>query len=210
MVKVLKLKGGCRSTAFELCPLGGELYLTDGYFRWLVDQVDGENNENLLYVLSTIDYEWTIPKDSARSDCGVDLRRTYLDEKGLSSDNWPAEGPCTILEMLISLTYKGFHEILYEPGNSIHDGAANLFWEVLYNINIDKEEYTDDASCWQADSIEFTERLIKRKMRKIMRHTYERNGRGSLFPLNVNSRNIDMRKECLYMQMQLYISEKYF
>lgn len=182
--------------------------MTDNYFRWLVDQVDGQNSENFLYVLSTIDYIWDIELDGARSDCGVDLRRQYLDEKRLPSNKWPSEGPASVLEVLISLAYKGFHDILYEPGNNIHDGASAFFWEMIDNAGF-TYILDDEDGGWLADSSDFSERMIRRNINKILTHRYSFNGSGSFFPLKRNVTNSDMRKQHLYQQMQLYISEKY-
>lgn len=121
---------------------------------------------------------------------GIQLRFDYLEEIGLVDYDlrW-ATRECSIFEMLIALSRRASFESQLTP--------SQWFWHMLDNLGIggiSDAHYHEDSD---VDIQLVLDRLVDR--------TYDRNGRGGLFPLREPYG--DQRKTELWYQMSYYILE---
>lgn len=167
--------------------------LDDLYLPWLYLQVGArsvkERNSSrthwrLLRQLHSIEFVWLISKDENRAEDGRALRYEWADGIKFHVDPiWLAHG-CSFLEMLIALSRR----LAFEG-----DGHPHVwFWHLLENINLTAY---NDAHFNSHDVDEIVDTVVWR--------TYDRNGRGGLFPLRRARR--DQRQVELWYQMNAYL-----
>jgi hypothetical protein len=170
--------------------------LAEAYFHWLVEQIREESRHpaktywDLLRQMHGKEFLWDVPWDDNRLADGLELRRTFFDER-----NFPGEivdtddfGPCSVLEVLIGVSRK----LAFFDGGEPEAWA----WQLLVNLGLDK--MPDPLSKRKARKVdEILERLIWR--------TYEPDGTGGFFPLNRPT--MDQTKIEIWYQMASYIGE---
>lgn len=176
--------------------MNDNLRLDSRYLDWLCDQVgaipDRTNAESSYILLceqmfQTRFEDW-LPNDDNRASDGMALRDEFLDTfKLYSGSRWISED-CSILEMLIALSRRVADIVNLQP--------SRCFWLLVTNLELDK--YTD--AHYSAGAVEFALKMLNNR-------TYERDGRGGLFPLD-NS-NDDQREIEIWYQMSIYILEKF-
>jgi hypothetical protein len=168
--------------------------LDDLYLSWLYKQVDArsvkERNPSrthwkLLKQLYSIEFVWFISNDDNRAEDGRALRYEWDDEHRIRvNHDWLLRG-CSFLEMLIALTRR----LAFEA-----DGQVDVwFWHLLDNINLAQ---LNDEMYW-------TEKEVNEAVDRVIWRTYDRNGRGGLFPLK-NTRR-DQRKIEIWYQLNEYL-----
>lgn len=176
------------------------------YFEWLYRFINGGNAEAVSYGrLFAYLYETPfIPhmkEDENRADDGVGLRYRFSLSYGLDDprewsyrrSDYPTiyDGPCTMLELLISLAVR-CEGIVSDP--AIGDRTSQWFWGMVVNLglgamydgNFDKEH---------------AERCIER----FHRNKYAPNGEGGLFKLR--HCDYDLRYVDIWSQMCWYLNE---
>lgn len=166
------------------------------YLDWLYSNIGPAQNRNparsywlLATELFTKEFIWFVPNDDNRVEDGRELRETFLEEVGAEGDrDWLEQG-CSMLEMLVAFSRRCASEAREEP--------FEWFWVMCDNIGLRPfvdEAFDDD---FQADVDHILERVIRR--------TYEPDGRGGLFPLRAPRQ--DQREVELWYQMGAYLME---
>lgn len=148
-----------------------------------------DRNEYIVFLrsISRIPFISLVEYDENRALDGLELRREYEETEGLSLSS----GPCSVLEVLIALARRMAY-IEYDPVVGEEEHINIWFWDMLTNLGIDpdldNDRNIDKIILW-----------IERK--------FERNGRGSPFPLQ--NPVADQRKVEIWYQMQAYLAEKW-
>lgn len=170
------------------------------YFQWLCSLVMIDEPDHSYWILAKImhrtEFFWTVPNDDNRAEDGKRLRAIYAEETGLS-DVCYLEGPCSILEMLIGLAIR-IEDTLSDP--EIGNRTVNWFWEMIENLGIDK--YDDEHYADLRGDIH-----IEKTLTIMLERTYQRSGKGGLFPLKRAKK--DQRKVEIWYQMMIYLEENY-
>ena len=125
--------------------------------------------------------------DENRAAGGEALRDKYSDEYSIDIDD-VRTGPCTVLEMLISLADHMTDQLACD--------ISDWFWQLIENLHLSK--YDND---------EFDPRAVEFIIMSWLHRSYSSNGEGSLFPLKEykgDCRNLD-----IWSQMNAWINENY-
>jgi hypothetical protein len=154
-------------------------------------------HEELLKQLYEIEFYSLVPNDDNREADGKQLREIYLHDRGLHGSISFLEEPCSLLEMLIGLSYR----LEFESAQSYWEKSpGEWFWILIDNLGL--IEYTNDM---------YFGRLADKKVKLIcetfLRRMYKTNGEGGLFPLKYPKRN--QRLVEIWYQMSDYILENY-
>lgn len=171
--------------------------LDDLYLEWLYSQVASVRHRSksktywcLLRQLYKKEFVWLVPNDDNRVEDGRDLRLEFLDSTGLQDvdPSWMHLG-CSMLEMLIGLSKR----LSFEGEGSVKD----WFWELLENVELEQ--------CTDTRYNEQMEAYVDMVLDRIIWRTYDRSGKGGLFPLQHSIR--DQRKLELWYQLCAYLLE---
>lgn len=169
----------------------------EDYFQWLYGQVGSTASRSprrsfwsLARKLYSAKFHWTIRNDDNREMDGIQLRFEYIEARGTEDYDlrW-ATRECSILEMLIALARRASFETSKTPDE--------WFWLMLDNLGI--------GGISDAHYENRSEDHIHEAIGRLVTRTYERDGRGGLFPLR--SPYGDQRKTELWYQMSYYILE---
>lgn len=171
--------------------------LDSRYFDWLCGLIGANTHaEESSYTLlceqlfQTEFHDW-LPNDYNRSLDGKDLRDEFLGEKDLVSGSVWRNETCSIFEMLIAL---GRRVVDHNDGL-----PSDGFWLLISNLELDK--YTDNRyNAAIADGIADILDMLNDR-------TYERDGRGGLFPLT--NPPYDQREAEIWDQMSVYLVENF-
>ena len=166
------------------------------YFKYLCGLIrPSENYHDLLTTLHDFDFEGFVANDNNRSVDGLKIREQFCDEFGVD-DMELLPGKCTVLEMLIALSYR----LEFETAQSRWEKTpSQWFWILIDNLRL--SDYNDRVF----DPM--IERVVEDKIRKLVDRTYDINGDGGLFPLNYTRH--DQRTVEIWYQMTEYILENY-
>jgi hypothetical protein len=171
--------------------------LDEQYLIWLYSQVGNVKDRNrsrtywnLFRQLYSIEFVWLVPNDDNRVEDGRDLRYEWIGEHHQGdldiTAEWLGRG-CSFLEMLIALCRRTAFEADSHPDT--------WFWHLLNNLGL--LECTDRSNY---DPIEVDDRI-----HTVIQRTYERDGRGGLFPMRHAQK--DQRRVELWYQMNAYLLE---
>jgi hypothetical protein len=170
--------------------------LDELYLQWLYMQVADpgfQDKQHTFWRIFRILYSTpfrtdVVPMDDNRAEDGKALRLRFFDdhEELIVDPNW-IELPCSVLEMMVGLSFR----LEFETDGKTH----YWFWTLMRNIGLSK--YNDQRRMDRARVRDILERLIDRQ--------YEPNGQGGLFPLK-NARE-DQRYVEILGQMSAYILE---
>lgn len=172
--------------------------LDELYFEWLYRQVAPVSLKNprrtywkLLRQLYTKIFVWFIPNDDNRVADGKDLRHKFLSEMNIDEidDGW-MDLDCSVLEMLVAFS-EGVAYIDMEE-----QPPSAWFWNFIENLDL--RSYVDAKPRSESEIDEILNRLIFR--------TYEKDGRGGLFPLK--NPEFDQTKVELWYQANYYLIER--
>jgi len=169
------------------------------YFDFLCSLV-GRSNEYsiLLDELHGIEYYSLIPNDDDRGEDGKHLRQLFLDEVGPHGSSSLPKSDCTVLEMLIGLSYR----LEFETAQSRWEKKpSEWFWILVDNLGLsswDNEGFDEHREDWEVP-VEQVGGMLSRE--------YESNGIGGLFPLKDPKK--DQRRVEIWYQMSAYIMENY-
>lgn len=170
------------------------------YFSFLCDIVDPDGlgeYDRLLWELQGIKFYSFVPNDDNRAEDGKQLRDKFVDKEGQHALSLCQIGECTVLEMLIGLSYRLEFESLDSSWEKTPD---QWFWILLDNLGM--TSYHDDTLS-QLRNVDD----VRRKVNVLLERGYKRNGAGGLFPLQ-NPRR-DQRRVEIWYQMTDYIIENY-
>lgn len=149
----------------------------------------------LFEILHHVDFEWELERDENRESDGVDLRDEYDIPDGFDEKTEEAfyARRCSVLEMLIGLAIRVDDEFIGDPAE---EHPEIFFMEMIENLGLDKFKGN-----------RYTESDVIKIVNRWMHRDFERNGRGSPFPVKKSRR--DQRKLEIWDQMNTYISENY-
>lgn len=174
------------------------------YLCFLVDHAYNpakeENNSYLILLkeLYRTEFYSLVPNDENREEDGKKLREDFIESYRGDYPNEILSGPCTVLEMLIGLSYR-MNDIL--SGVHPENNSDVYFWEMITNLGLDI--YTDEDFF----KIPFHSTKLKETLTNFLERTYKRSGKGGIFPLKYPKK--DQRKVELWYQMMSYIDENY-
>ena len=158
------------------------------YYIWLSELVGNRGaHSKLIKHLDTMAYMWVMVLDSNRASGGKNLRTRYAYETSIDEED-VRNGPCTVLEMLISVAD---HMV-----DQLDADISYWFWVLMNNLGLD--EYTDDN---------YDTKEVEMIVNKWLQHDYMPNGFGSIFPLKHFSG--DCRYLDVWSQMNEWIKENY-
>ena len=170
------------------------------YYNFLLHLADvGRNYSSLMAHLHKIEFYDLVPNDSNRAGDGTRLREIFLDkcENESNMDIVFEMGNCTVLELLIGISYRMEHE-LYGHRESMD--AHECFWTLIKHLNLD----------W-VDNIAYEEEggagAIDKAVKKFLSRKYSKNGNGGLFPLRKTTK--DQRTVEIWFQMHEWLMENY-
>lgn len=178
-------------------PVARDKDIKNAYYDWLLKHVDPDDFHWCLFRrLHQIEFIWleSVPLDANRESDGKALRTLFAEES-----EWNEQevldilaGPCSVLEMLIALSYRIETDLMYDPRYG--DRTGEWFRTILNNAKL----YISDDDYYQL----YIDGIID----DIMARRYRKNSAGSFFPVK-DTKGRDWRKTDLWMQMQLYFTE---
>ena len=173
--------------------------LDEVYFEWLAVQVVNirlknrtQTNWHVLRQLFGTEFVWRIRNDDNRVGDGKELRSEFLEQNPdvHASYEWLNQG-CSFLEMLIALSRR--LTFLTEGVSS-----SEWFWHMLDNVELHVSDLIFEARGMQLHT--------ERALLELNNRTYDRNGRGGLFPLH--DAEVDQSQVEIWHQMNYYLLER--
>jgi len=176
----------------------GETAVKNRYLDFLCEIVGGTDEySRLLGELHGIEFYSLIPNDDNRGEDGKQLREKFADERGQHALSLCLTDPCTVLEMLIGLSFR----LEFETAQSRWEKTPDeWFWILIDNLDLtcyDDSVFLDDEMCYTLFS----------KVSQMLERHYESDGNGGLFPLKHPKK--DQRRVELWYQMSAYVLENY-
>lgn len=171
------------------------------YFEWMFNLVckdryaDTISYRKLLEYLHSVEFIYCIPNDSDRYDDGLDLRYrfAYIHPEFRDAERYLV-GPCSVLEMMISLAIRCEETITTDP--KIGDRTGQWFWKMIVTLGLGAT--TDNR---------FDEKYVEEVVSKFLHRKYESDGKGGLF--QVKGCDCDLRDVEIWNQMCYYLDTLY-
>ena len=170
------------------------------YFEWLYNLVcekrysHSTSFRKLLMHLHGTEFVYSIPMDENRAQDGIALRWRFIyDNEYPTRVLDDLDGPCSILEMMIALSFK-CEDFMDDP--AIGDRFEQWFWHMIVSLGLGA--MTDDF---------FNRGEVEESIRRFLDRTYESNGKGGLF--TIRNCNQDLRRVEIWRQMCWYLDEYY-
>lgn len=171
--------------------------IKNDYFNWMAILVcDGKTPDetgykNLLTLLHSIRFRYSIPRDKNRYIDGIDLRyRFAYGQLDLDDVEVYLNGPCSIFEMMVALALRCEESIMDNPAYGNRTGQ--WFWRMVTSLGLGA-----------MDDYRFDETYVRDVISRFLAHDYEPNGRGGLFTIKSETR--DLRKAEIYYQLCWYL-----
>lgn len=170
------------------------------YFEWLYGLVcrtkyaGGISFRKLLTYLHATEFRYSLPMDENRALDGIALRWRFVCDRDYPDDILDdLVGPCSILEMMVALTFK-CEEFMDDP--DIGDRFTQWFWHMIVSLGLGS---MDDRS--------FNKRKVEASINRFLDRDYEPDGSGGLFTIYDYDR--DLRDVEIWHQMCWYLDEYY-
>lgn len=166
------------------------------YFEWLYNLICGErfaeqiSFRKLLIHLHSIEFTYSIPKDSNRAEDGKDLRWRFAIYSGDRDLANYLDGPCSVLEMMIGLSIRCEENIMDDP--NIGDRTGQWFWGMISNLGLGS--MFDNR---------FDKQLVDKAVTIFLNREYEPNGKGGLF--TIRNCDSDLRTVEIWHQLCWYL-----
>jgi hypothetical protein len=177
--------------------------MLEEYYEWLCDLVDvkqpGCGYTLLLRTLHDREFYWSVPNDDNRAFEGKNLRERFCEENGIEYVFEYFDDSCSMLELIIGLAHR-CEDIMADQKNSLT--MKEWFWRLLSNAGLDS--FTDNSYYEMNCRLGSVDKILNR----IVDRSYQRNGKGGLFPLKGQKK--DQRKVELWYQMCAYLLENYY
>lgn len=175
--------------------------MADRYFNFLCNITGKKQTYSmLLEELHNTAFYSLIPNDENRCEDGTQLRENFLNEEGRQALSFCDIGECTMLEMLLALSFRLEFESM---SGEWEKTPREWFWILVNNLGL--------SHCTNQTIEEVDERNVLDDidgiLRRFLERGYERNGNGGLFPLK-NAKK-DQRRVEIWYQMSAYMLENY-
>lgn len=175
--------------------------LKEEYFHWMVNLVRNDNKRTIPFKYSKLfrflhsrEFTYIIDMDGNRAEDGIQLRYRFGWETGVNDNiiaTYLDDSPCTILEMMVALSYRCEEQIMDDP--DIGNRTGQWFMVMIRNLGL--ESMVDEK---------FNLRVIDEKINTFIDRNYQRNGKGGLFVID-NCRE-DLRNVEIWYQMCWYLN----
>lgn len=165
------------------------------YFKWLVEQIDDRDRDDMLPVLSYLfkkEYVWYTDLNATQAMNGVELRDTFASEFGMDSEKAKEERPCSVLELLVSLARTVEYDVYGQPGE---EEPSRWFWEWLDNLGI------DERCTGKGYSKDYLDQCIDDWLEGDI------TAKGKRSPFPIKRRGVDMRRKTHWQQCMAYVNE---
>lgn len=168
------------------------------YFQWLIEMVEPNQGDKswliLLHTLFNEPFYAVVKRDVNRCADGCALREEFQLCTNHPDYNEIYEGPCNMLELLVSLA----RSMDFELGGvySSYDHTDLYFWELIKNLKLD---------CY--DDQHFDRRAVHHILLTWVSREYDSDGSGGIFPLYYPKQ--DQRYVELWEQLTYYLQERY-
>lgn len=175
------------------------------YFEWLTKLVSTDNQpkelsyRKLFHYLFNTDFTYIIERDSNRANDGYDFRYRfgYLNNISVEEiNNIFKNKPCSMLEMMISLSYKIEESIMDDP--DVGNRTGQWFWNMIVNLGLGH----------MFDS-KFNKDYCDKIIAKFLNREYEPNGKGGLFTIYSPDNHYDLRTVEIWYQAMWYLDDNY-
>lgn len=175
----------------------------DKYYEWLchlinVNKEQDERNQpsykTLMKKLFSTEFTWTVRNDANRAYEGRELRAIFCEKHDILYEFDEFNYDASMLETIIGLAFR-CENIM--TGHEDSRPMADWFWELMGNCGL--TDFIDES---------FLDECVVNILYKIINRTFERDGKGGLFPIRFG--NKDQRKVELWYQMNLYLVERYY
>jgi hypothetical protein len=176
--------------------------ISNEYFEWLFDLVcenrysDKISFEKLLVHLHNIEFRYSIPRDENMAEAGKSLRYRFAlscyDRRFTDTILYELEGPCSVLEMMISLAVHCEEEIM--DNTKYGNRTAQWFWGMISSLGLGS-----------MSNNKYDKLYVNEVITKFLDREYEPNGRGGLFTLRHCDR--DLRNVEIWYQLLWYLNE---
>jgi hypothetical protein len=182
--------------------------INDEYFEWMYDKVctirgikykdsydrfaEGVSFRKLLTRLHDIEFTWIMPMDRNRAEDGIDLRYRFAYDVGYES--YMSEyinGPCSVLEMMVSLAINMEEDIMDDV--RFGDRTGQWFWGMIVSLGLGG-----------MNDRRYDDRLVGDVIGNFLRRDYEPDGRGGLFTVRHCDR--DLRDMEIHIQRNYYLN----
>ena len=170
--------------------------IINGYFEWLCGLICGYryskqiSYDKLLMRLHRIEFTYVIPMDKDRAMDGINLRWRYAWEHGFNRVPACLDGPCSVLEMMVSLSLYCEENIMDDP--NIGNRTGQWFWEMIVNLGLGA--MTDSR---------FNKKFVDETINKFLNRDYDPDGKGGLFTIrdcDRDVRDLDIQHQlCRYL-----------
>ena len=166
------------------------------YYNWLVDLIEAgpgtahEDYTSFIHELYLLKYRWQFELDENRAIAGLALRDRYAYEAGVDRAEM-SDGPCSVLEMMIALSFRIEEEIMIN--SKYGNRTGQWFWNMIVNLGLGK-----------MDDNNFNEQYVYNVIQDFLHHRYSRDGHGSLIVIP-NSRD-DLRKVEIWTAFMRYLN----
>lgn len=170
------------------------------YLKWMYNCVCNDRYSKTTYhelfsYLYANEFEYILPMDGNRAEDGIDLRYRFGRENGYPdymTASYLDDKPCSILEMMLALAIRCEEHIME---NSYYgDRSGQWFWEMIVCLGLG--HMTDKN---------FDVKYVDSVIDIFLNRKYERNGKGGLFEISDQSK--DMRKTDIWYQMCFHLNE---
>ena len=174
--------------------------LRERYFEWMYHIVFGERRYNrlsyrkLLMFLYNTEFVPIIEEDENRVQDGIDFRFRFGYEYGYSRDiinNYLNDRPCSVLEMMGALAFKGEEQIMDDPDYG--DRTGQWFWNMIVSLGLGS----------MSDS-RFNKNYANNVIFDFLNRNYKPNGEGGLF--TIDNCMYDLRSVEIWTQFMWYLN----
>ena len=165
--------------------------INNEYFEWMYDLVGGMRDSTytsyreLLMLLHSIEFVYSMPMDENRAEDGVDLRHRFS-----FLNSYLLDGPCSVLEMMVALSIRCEESIMDDT--TMGDRTSQWFWGMIRNLGLNG---MTDAN--------FDKKYAENRIIAFLNRDYESDGRGGLF--RVKNCEVDLRDVEIWYQLCWYL-----
>ena len=171
--------------------------IENDYFEWIYDLMCDRryakdiSYRKLLSHLHSVEFTYTIQRDSNRAADGIELRYRFSLAKSHKDWYLYLDGPCSVLEMMVALAIRCEEGIMDDP--SVGDRTGQWFWGMITSLGLGS--MLDER---------YDRRYVDYIIQRFLNREYKPNGEGGLFTIRNTKR--DMRTVEIWYPLNEYIN----
>ncbi|GHV42415.1 hypothetical protein FACS189490_11330 [Clostridia bacterium] len=175
--------------------------LNNKYFEWMYQLVSDRKHigdlsyRKLLSYLHGVDFTYSLRMDSNRESDGINLRYRFGHEHSYKEPiiaSYLDDRPCSVLEMMVSLSIRCEEHIMDDP--EIGNRTGEWFWGMIHNLGL-----------YCLSDRNFEKGYVDAVISKLLNRQYDEDGTGGLF--TVQNCKYDLRTTDIWYQMCWYLNE---